>query len=189
MPLLLCCVLAFLGQPWTSNSAYGLNGTSSYNDVTVVTVSDCSMKHRLLCRIWLRISELQCRKQLSARWMLLTKKWLSVWAVRWGSLSVASTVDILSFVQEYRSTTAEHWREIKIWQGCTDPYLVQTGMYGYRAWFSDRGSWVLNRGYNFTVLCSVLNRLSFCTGSLQKSVKVNDERSSCVVPKLFYQKI
>lgn len=57
MPLLLCCVLAFLVQSWT-NSAYGLNGTSSYSDVTVVTVSDCMMKHRLLCRIWLRITEL-----------------------------------------------------------------------------------------------------------------------------------
>ena len=25
-------------------------------------------------------------------------------------------------------------------QGCTDPYLVEKGMYGCRAWFSDMGS-------------------------------------------------
>ena len=44
-----------------------------------------------------------------------------------------------------------------------------------RVWFS--GSCVLNRVYNFTIY-SVLNRLSFCTRSLEQVVNVGGMRSA-----------
>ena len=65
------------------------------------------------------------------------------------------------------------------------PFLAYTGMCRWTGYgFQGRESYT---GYTISLL-SVLNRVSFWTGSLSKSVKTCDERSTFAIPIIFFPK-